>query len=267
MKELLKLVKYELIKLRRRRFVQLVAVAAALFPIPFTMMVMGESVGKANQFDLLFEQLVELGFPIMLPIVLGIIASMLVFMERDYGTMKNLLTIPLSTNQIIIPKIITLFIFGVLFSVITLVAAIVGGIVAGGVIRGIGHKMFIACATGLFYTVATLPVVAVVVCFHKTYIASIVFTFAYTMVNFYMAYTGQFTTIYASNKIIQALATISPTCVILRWHLLEFPPYAEYYEQWQPYFISFWMLVLIMAIITVLFGGIITKIYNEKERW
>ena len=62
MKELLKLVKYELIKLRRRRFVQLVAVAAALFPIPFTMMVMGESAGKANQFDLLFEQLVELIF-------------------------------------------------------------------------------------------------------------------------------------------------------------------------------------------------------------
>ena len=267
MKELLKLVKYELIKLRRRRFVQLVAVAAALFPIPFTMMVMGESAGKANQFDLLFEQLVELGFPIMLPIVLGIIASMLVFMERDYGTMKNLLTIPLSTNQIIIPKIITLFIFGVLFSVITLVASIIGGVVAGGTIQHVGHKMFIACVTGLFYTVATLPIVTVVVYFHKTYIASIVFTFFYTMVNFYLAYTGQFTTMYASNRIIQALATISPTCIILRWHLSEFPPYAEYYAQWQPYFIPFWMVTLIIILIGFLFGGIITKIYNEKERW
>ena len=86
---MLKLIKCEFWKLKRKHFVSFVVFAALLFPIPFTALVLAGSVGNFTGFDAVFGLLVTLGEPVMLPIVLGIVAAMLFFMQRDNDTLKN----------------------------------------------------------------------------------------------------------------------------------------------------------------------------------
>ena len=86
---MLKLIKCEFWKLKRKHFVSFVVFAALLFPIPFTALVLAGSVGNFTGFDAVFGLLVTLGEPVMLPIVLGIVAAMLFFMERDNDTLQN----------------------------------------------------------------------------------------------------------------------------------------------------------------------------------
>ena len=48
------------------------------------------------------------GVIFLLPCIIGVIAAMLFFMERDNDTFKNLRTIPITSTQMIMAKIIVL---------------------------------------------------------------------------------------------------------------------------------------------------------------
>lgn len=66
---------------------------------------------KAQLFDGLFNMVMGYGVIFLLPCVIGVIAAMLFFMERDNETFKNLRTIPVTSTQMIVAKIIVLFAF------------------------------------------------------------------------------------------------------------------------------------------------------------
>ena len=171
---LLKLIKCEFWKLKRKHFVSFVVFAALLFPIPFTALVLAGSVGNFTGFDAVFGLLVTLGEPVMLPIVLGIVAAMLFFMERDNDTLKNLHTIPISPTKIASAKIAVLFILGLIYSLATLLSSMVGGLMAGSELVNIGEKIWISIITSLLYTASTLPVVIIIVGLNRSYIFSII---------------------------------------------------------------------------------------------
>lgn len=90
-------------------------------------------------------------------------------MERDNDTFKNLRTIPVTSTQMVLAKIIVLFIFGIVFCVASTIATILCGI---GTLEvyGIGYKLFLAVETGIFITAGTLPLIVLVVFFSKTYV-------------------------------------------------------------------------------------------------
>ena len=156
---MLKLIKCEFWKLKRKHFVSFVVFAALLFPIPFTALVLAGSVGNFTGFDAVFGLLVTLGEPVMLPIVLGIVAAMLFFMERDNDTLKNLHTIPVFPVKIASAKIAVLFILGLIYSLATLLSSMAGGLMAGSELVNIGEKIWISVVTSVLYTASTLPVV------------------------------------------------------------------------------------------------------------
>ena len=92
---MLKLVKCEFLKLKRKKFIPLVILAAFLFPIPLTYLMttpsmMERYVDKADAFDGLFNMVLGYGIQFLLPCLIGVIAAMLFFMERDNDTFKNL---------------------------------------------------------------------------------------------------------------------------------------------------------------------------------
>ena len=98
---MLKLVKCEFLKLKRKKFIPLVILAAFLFPIPLTYLMttpsmMERYVDKADAFDGLFNMVLGYGIQFLLPCLIGVIAAMLFFMERDNDTFKNLRTIPVT---------------------------------------------------------------------------------------------------------------------------------------------------------------------------
>lgn len=111
---MLKLVKCEFLKLKRKKFIPLVILAAFLFPIPLTYLMttpsmMERYVDKADAFDGLFNMVLGYGIQFLLPCLIGVIAAMLFFMERDNDTFKNLRTIPVTSTQMVLAKILVLF--------------------------------------------------------------------------------------------------------------------------------------------------------------
>lgn len=167
---MLKLIRCEFWKLWRKHFVSFVVFAALLFPIPFTALVLAGSVGNFSGFDAVFGLLLTLGEPVMLPVVLGIVAAMLFFMERDNDTLKNLRTIPISPARLATAKIAVLFLLGLIYSLATLVSSMVGGVIAGNAPTGILEKVALSFTTSVLYTASTLPVVIGIVWLNRSYI-------------------------------------------------------------------------------------------------
>ena len=131
-------------------------------------------------------------FKRLLPCIIGVIAAILFFMERDNDTFKNLRTIPVTSTQMVLAKIIVLFIFGIVFCVASTIATILCGI---GTLEvyGIGYKLFLAVETGIFITAGTLPLIVLVVFFSKTYVFSILLCVFYSVLN--MSATALFDTL------------------------------------------------------------------------
>ena len=175
---MLKLIKCEFLKLKRKKFIPLIILAAFLFPIPLTYLMTTPSMmerytDRADAFD-------------------GLFAAILFFMERDNDTFKNLRTIPVTSTQMVLAKIIVLFLFGIVFCVASTIATILCGF---GTLEvyGIGYKLFLAVETGIFITAGTLPLIVLVVFFSKTYVFSILLCVFYSVLN--MSATALFDTL------------------------------------------------------------------------
>lgn len=184
---MLRLIVCEFAKLKRRRFVLLVILASFLFPIPLTLYLgsgqhAGEYDSKIRLFDDLFTFVIGYGVTLLLPCVLGVLAAMLFFSERDNDTFKNLRTIPVTSTQMIFAKIMVLFFLGILFCLSSTVAAILCGSWIAEV-GGIAHKLFLAVEMGIFVTAGTLPLVILVVFFSKTYIFSVLLCVFYSVLS------------------------------------------------------------------------------------
>lgn len=260
---MLKLIKCEFMKLKRKKFVSFVVFAALLFPIPFSALILRGNVGDLNAFDSLYDMLFCMAIPIMLPCILGIIAAMLFYMERDNSTLKNLMVIPIQKWKIATSKIIVLYFIGLLFACITLLSSMIGGLIAGADLGNIGNKITVAAVTAILYTTGTLPIVIAIVKLDRSYIFAIILTFFYTVFGFSLAFTGQFT---SDNQIMKVLTSILPTPIIYRWQasrMIEQGTTA--FEVWQPYFLKLWIVALTVFIL----GGIsyfaIIRLYQKRE--
>lgn len=184
---MLKLVICEFTKLKRKKFILLVILSAFLFPVPITVMMTtpqtaGQYDSDAEIFNACFQFIVGYGESLLLPCVVGVIAAMLFFMERDNDTFKNLRTVPVTSTQMIFAKIIVLFVMGVIFSLSSAFAAVLCGSLVSEV-NGVAYKLFVALEIGIFITAATLPLIALVVFFSKTYIFSILLCVFYSVLS------------------------------------------------------------------------------------
>lgn len=184
---MLKLIICEFTKLKRKKFVSLVILSAFLFPIPLSLFMsmprfVEEYGDKTQLFNGYFSSVIGFGVELLLPCVIGVIAAMLFFMERDHDTFKSLRTIPVTSTQMIFAKITVLFIFGIIFSLSSAIAAAICGSLLAEV-NEIAYKFFMAVETGIFVTAGTLPLVVLVVFFSKTYIFSVLLCVFYAVLS------------------------------------------------------------------------------------
>lgn len=184
---MLKLVRCEFSKLKRRKFMLLVILSAFLFPVPVTVMMTTPQMAErfdsdAEVFNACFQFIMGYGVELLLPCIIGVMAALLFFMERDNDTFKNLRTIPVTATQMIFAKILVLFIMGAMFSLFSAFAAILCGSLISEV-NGIAYKLFVALEMGIFITAGTLPLVVLVVFFSKTYIFSVLLCVFYSVLS------------------------------------------------------------------------------------
>ena len=143
---MLKLVRCEFSKLKRKKFILLVVLSAFLFPVPLTaLMTMPQTAGqydsKIDIFNDYFQFVMGYGVGLLLPCMIGVIAAMLFFMERDNDTFKNA-----EVNSIV-------------------------------------YRLFFALEMGIFITAGTLPLVVLVVFFSKTYVFSVLLCVFYSVLS------------------------------------------------------------------------------------
>ena len=167
---MLKLVICEFAKLKRKKFIPLVILSAFLFPVPLTVLItMPQMIercdSKVQMFNEYFHFVMGYGIQLLLPCVLGVIAAMLFFMERDNDTFKSLRTIPVTSTQMIYAKIIALFFFGIIFSLTSALIAILFSVLIAEV-NNIAYSLFIAVEMGIFITAGTLPLIVKAVSYH-----------------------------------------------------------------------------------------------------
>ena len=184
---MLKLIICEFAKLKRKNFILLVVASALLFPGPLTaFMAMPQFAepDRVKNFNEYFGFVMGYGVEMLLPCVIGVIAAMLFFMERDNDTFKNLRTIPVTSTQMVLAKIAVLFLCGIIYSLVSSLAAIVCGcLVKEAEVTGIVYKFVVAAEIGTFITAGTLPLVVFVVFFSKTYVFSILLCVFYTFLS------------------------------------------------------------------------------------
>ena len=184
---MLKLISCELAKLKRKKFILFVIVSAFMFPLPLALMMLMPRMTarydtKAELFDDFYQFVLGYGVELLLPCVIGVIAAILFFMERDNDTFKNLRTIPVTSTQMIFAKMIVLFLFGLIFCLSTAAVTIVCGSLIAEV-GGLGYKLWAALELGIFVTAGTLPLVVLVVFFSKTYIFSVLLCIFYSVLS------------------------------------------------------------------------------------
>lgn len=139
-------------------------------------------INQADAFDGLFNMVLGFGVQFLLPCIIGVIAALLFFMERDYDTFKNLRVIPVTSTQMVLAKITVLFLFGMIFCVASAIVTIFCGL-ATLEVYGISYKLFLSVETGIFITAGTLPLIVLVVFFSKTYIFSVMLCVFYSVLN------------------------------------------------------------------------------------
>ena len=259
---MLKLIKCEFLKLKRKKFIPFVFLSAFLFPVPITFMMatprmLEKYPNKADLFDGLFNMVMGYGVIFLLPCVIGVIAAMLFFMERDNDTFKNLRTIPVTSTQMIIAKIIVLFIFGIIFCLASMLATVVCGSFSMEV-YGIAYKLFVAIELGIFITAGTLPIIVLVVFFSRTYIFSILLCVFYSVLN--MSATALF------DALPKTILWILPTPLTTFWSAGDMAEHGIRMDlqQMTGLIPSTFQVVIILGIMAVVSFFVIDRLYKQR---
>ena len=118
---MLKLIKCEFWKLKRKRLLYALMSLSLFFPLILAYMAKAGTGADTTEhylqtrFDYVYTMMLGYGLVFLLPCLIGIIAAILFFIERDCDTSKNLRTIPVTNTQLIMAKISMLFIFSIAF--------------------------------------------------------------------------------------------------------------------------------------------------------
>lgn len=197
------------------------------------------------------------GIQFLLPCIIGVIAAMLFFMERDNDTFKNLRTIPVTSTQMVLAKIFVLFLFGIIFCVASTIATILCGF---GTLEvyGLGYKLFLAIETGIFITAGTLPLIVLVVFFSKTYVFSILLCVFYSVLN--MSATALF------DALPKTILWFLPTPLTTFWSAGDMAAHGIKMdlEQMTGLIPSTFQVVMILGIMAIISFGLIDRLYKQR---
>ncbi|WP_430612500.1 ABC transporter permease [Enterococcus sp. DIV0876] len=251
---MLNLVHCELKKIKRKKLIQITLLGAFLFPIPLTLLMVKDH----SVFNQLYRMNLLFGNLLLLPIILGIVTSMLIYMEKDNDTLKNILVIPISKSRLLLSKLILVAMLSVLYSLISIIALLVGNIFMNNVIDFLMLIRF-NFIIGLAVFIAILPVIVIIVKANKGYICAIIVSVIYTIINFVVTLS------IGSDSGNIVLSTILPIPLILRWCMGVLPTEIKLPDNMMSSQISTQYFIGIMTVYLILFSCIAIYSYEKSE--
>ena len=234
---MLKLIKCEFLKLKRKPLVFISVFLSTLLPLAYAIF-LADANTDVDATNNMMSGLFQLSAYLLLMPLLVILASNLLFEELDNDTLKNLVTIPVNRTKLVLSK---MMVFWKLFQV------------------GIGE--------GVIMWVGALPCILIVVLLDKNYIVSVVITFFYTILNYLLTNNDAFLTQpFGLNA-----GTLLPGPLAFRW-TFQFYDYgsiseelAELLERISPYFLNDIQVFGVAFAEAAVFLVLIAMVYRRRE--
>lgn len=215
---MLNLVAGEFAKLKRKKIVPFIVLLSMLFPL---LVVYTSKMGMGNntsveflkgRFDLSYTMMLGYGLVFLEPCLLGILASILFFMERDNDTFKNLCVIPVTTSRLIVAKLSVVLVYGLFYTFCNIAFMIFfTWVLKAGIIYDVGFKLVFSLIFGIGITIATLPVIVFIIYFNKSYLISTLLSFFYAILNWSVL------SIVETNLSLVKIINLFPTLCLMNW--------------------------------------------------
>ena len=210
MKELLKLIRCEIWKYKRNKTIPLITIMAILFPLALVVMTKSNINGIEewralyDYYDYLFSNNLAYSFMLFLPCLIGCVGTVIFFSDRDYDTFKNLRTIPITCGKLVIAKLIVLYIWSIFYAILTTVSITVFcAVVNYKAIYDFPIKILVSILAGITIVSVSLPVVVIIIYFNQNYVLSILLSFSYSILHWFLII------LFARSKIMQFLPLIT----------------------------------------------------------
>ena len=226
---MLKLIETEFLKIRRRKLVWLMLLAA--FIMPFMAFLLFKYRGDIGVDPILFYKWSAFGYTlfIILPVILGIFCTMLIHEEKQNGVLKQLWIVPVSKLAYLFSKFSVVVLYSISFMLITAIASILFSVLPGYVVFDWESVLYLlerCLEIGVLTAFAMLPVLAIAAS-RKGYIlpvcVSLVYAFCgfiFMSVNMYLLPLTSMAVIVMRNKDIPGIAFSQPVNISLAF-LLE----------------------------------------------
>lgn len=263
---MLKLMRCEFAKLRRKPLVFASAALSVLIPLAYALL-LSDAQTSAEAVEGMMSCLFQLSAYLLLMPILAVLAANLLFEEQDNDTLKNLLTVPVKKTRLAMAKMLILLLFSVLFMAVGGLLSLVILLLQGWKPVGFWRLFFVGLGESIMMWAGALPCVLLVVVLNKSYIISVIITFFYTMVNYLLATNDAFLTQpFGINP-----GTLLPGPLSLRW-IYQFydlsEPGAELaamLERISPYFVSGAQAFVVVAAEGAIFLWLITMAYKRQK--
>lgn len=183
---MLKLIQTEFLKLRRRKFVWLMLLAA-LF-MPFFALFYFQRMGETGIDPVQFYKWTAFSYTpwIILPVILGMLCTMLMYDENQHDMLKQLWIIPVNRMGYFFSKFVVVLVYSILFMLITAIASVAAGVFPGYIAFEWNSVLYLlkkCMEISLLTAFAILPILAVAAA-QKGYILPVCVTLVYTFLGF-----------------------------------------------------------------------------------
>ena len=255
----------EFAKLKRRKLLLAAALCAVVMPalFGFYFVATSDSLDEMS-IQTMFDPCISMGGMVVLVPLLAVLASNLLFAENDNDTLKNLLTVPIAPGMLVLAKLLVLLLFSVVYMLVGFAFSFVFTLCIHGTVDGWLLQLGAAVFSAFLFWAAAMPCVLLVVWLNKSYIISVIATFAYTVANYLLSSSPFLMQPYGLNP-----GTLLPSCIITRWYYpLHGAPtepglYMDFYNKFSPYFVSAPQCFAVLALEAAVCLLLITRVYKR----
>lgn len=182
------LIQIEFLKLRRQKLVWLMLLTALI--MPFFAFLYFDYFGETGIEPAVFYKWSAFGLTmfIVLPFVLGMLCTILMYNENRYDMLKQLWIVPVSKLGYFFSKFFVVLVYAICFMLITAMVTVLFSVLPGYVVFEWGSIFFLlkkCLEIAVFTAFAMLPVLAIAT-YQKGYILSVCITLIYAFAAFFI---------------------------------------------------------------------------------
>lgn len=207
---MLNLIQTEFLKLRRKKHIWLMLLAALIMPF-FALFFVDKGVEPREYYRWSAFSFTSL---IILPVILGILSTMLMHEENQYDTLKQLWIVPISKMGYLFSKFFVVLVYSICFMLITFVASVMFSVLSGYVVFDWGSVLYLlkkCLEIGVIIAFAMLPILAIA-SWQKGYIFPICITLVYAFFIFFIMPVNMYLHPLSSMLVIVARNNDIPRC-------------------------------------------------------